>query len=352
MSTFSGVMMLPVLAGQLAGISPQISALSAPAPDVGLVTGGMAGAKSGTGLTSSSVPGGAAGVLETSHATEQAGKVIVIPRTRALGFVFSDQNIAVELWNTSDRARQLTGVSVTGPDGVSVSNSYSLPKSMPVGASYTYTVTVSASGSPVINNTVTWTYTGLTAADITLTGSRLVPFALSPDWDAGIVEHAIYYTDVMTAYDGTEQRVQLLAKAQRGFDYTMMTEGQLDVALMTALLYGWQSKIYGVPVWTELQRTTAQTTAGSSTISVDTTNMDLSAGFVMLWTDMRTWEAFQVTGYTSSSISVASPAAATWPVNSILLPVVNARLDLEQDVDYITPELATLSVRFTTEIVS
>lgn len=178
----------------------------------------------------------------------------------------------------------------------------------------------------------------------------MVPFALSPDWTYGVTEHTEYFTDIMTAYDGSEQRVQLLGSPRRGFDFTAMTESANDAALLGALLYGWQSKIYGLPVWTEMARATAQVTAGDTVINVDTAYMDLSSGFVMLWRDMHTWEAFAIDSYTSSTISIASPAAATWAASTPVMPVLNVRMDLQQDVQYLTPELATISLRFTSEI--
>lgn len=351
MTNFAGVM-TSTLYGQLAGRSADIDAMSAPAADAHIVSVPMStSARAGSGLVGVIATGAPSiATLAPTYANELRNKVIVIPGTKAMGFVFSDTTFSVELWNTSDTARMLTATSVSGPDGVTLSNSYTLPKSMPVSASYTYAVTVEAAGGPTISNTVTWTFTGLSGTDLVITGLRLVPFSLSPDWTDGIVEHTEYYTDILTAYDGTEQRVQLLGSPRRGFDFTAMTEGAKDVALLGALLYGWQSKIYGMPVWPEMSRATAQVTAGDVVIHVDTTYMDLSSGFVILWRDMHTWEAFAIDSHTSSTITVQSPAARTWPIYTHVMPVLNVRLDLQQDVEYLTPEIATIGVRFTAEI--
>lgn len=352
MTTFAGVSIPAVLFGPLAGRSAELDQLDAPAPELALSLGFRKGPKSGTGAVAISAPAAHAGTLAPTYASELRHKIIVVPRQKNLGFIFNDQHLTVEVWNNYPAAQTLQTITVSGPDGITVSNSYTLPASMPTSASYLFTVNALVDGGPVIQNTVTWGFMGgISGTDLTLNGIRLVPFPISPDWGQGIIEHYGYNTQLITSYDGTEQRIQLTATPARALEFTAMTETAVDVAILTALMYGWQSKVFGVPIWMDMQQAGAALAPGGTVITVDTTNMDLGSGLVMLWSNSQTWEAFAIDSSTSSSITVTSPANDAWPINSWVIPLRNGRMQLKQPVSYMTPDLAVVALNFALELI-
>lgn len=282
-------------------------------------------------------------------------RIIVIPRTKALGYVLSDQQYSVEVWNAfMSRAKMLNTVTVDGPDGVYVTDPYGTPLHYPATRSRIYTVNVQAAGGLNINNTVNFNFVGgIAGANTAVTGTRLVVFALYPNWETGIKERLAYLTEVLTGYDDTEQRMQLQANPARVLNYAVLTTEARDSALMDALLWGWQSRVYAVPVWQDIRPLDQQLNAGSQVVKVTTTDREFTVGgLILVWRDPYTWEVFNITGMAGDQIQVSSPAGNTFQVaGTWVVPLLTGRLEQVVELAHLTSAYANVDLIFIIEVV-
>ena len=87
------------------------------------------------------------------------------------------------------------------------------------------------------------------APTLSISGRRVVVFGLKPNWANGWLERLMWATDVLTARDGTEQRVGLRAKPRRSLEFSILV-GSADAALLDVLLSAWQSRVYACLLYT------------------------------------------------------------------------------------------------------
>jgi len=134
---------------------------------------------------------------------------------------------------------------------------------------------------------------GLTAL-LVVTGRRVVVFGMRPDWSQGITERLEWLTEVLEAYDGTEQRVRLRQLPRRGFEYGFLIEGR-DAQVLDHLLFAWGARIYCLPVWTDVSTLAGEAAIGSTALTVqDVANSDYHAGgLAVLWRSNTRHEAVE-----------------------------------------------------------
>jgi hypothetical protein len=274
-----------------------------------------------------------------SHDAEWLDRIHVIPRRKDLGAVLTDQEITVEVWNAfMSRAKVLTDLTIEGPAGIEVDNPYGLPTHFPASESLLYTVRVLEEGDPLIDNLVTWVFIGVPIAgtNLTLTGFRLLPFAFEPDFGgaegSGIEQLYGYLTDVITAYDGEEQRVQLRAVPVGTMALSAIFTAPQEAQEANAMLYGSQARPFGVPLWQWRTPLLSPVAIDDTTIAVDTQYIPFQPdGLVFLWRDSRTWEAQRIASIAPGLITTTLPLRKNWAVpGTWVMPMVFGRLSPDE----------------------
>lgn len=309
--------------GGLLGTAPDLGAVSSPGP-VALASRGLDGIDA-----------------PMFGWSELFGKVLVIPRSKDVGFLLSSVVWDVEVWNTDMLAsKALTNITISGAGGLQVSGGLGSAANFGPGQASIYTATLGTDGDATIATVATWNFTGETGADMTVTGTRITVFSPEIDWSDGFTETIEFKTDVMTATSGQEQRVQLRTKPRYGAAFRVVTMEAKDSAAMDALLFGWQGRMFGVPWWPDASMLTAQATPGATSLQVDTTGRASfeAGGLVMLWADQHAWEALGVLTVASGSVALSSQVAGTWPVGTIVVPMRRGRMadvvDVEDPVNW------------------
>jgi hypothetical protein len=290
-----------------------------------------------------------AGALREGFEKMLYGKIIVIPRSKNMGFVLSDQQFTAEVWNAKRQARTLSEIDVTGNSGVNVDDPFGVPLHYATGQSRLYTINVLVDGAPNIDNVIIFDFAGETGgADITLTGTRLVVFSFAPDWSDGLREKIGYLTDVITAYDDTEQRVQLRGVPSRGVAFRVLTVDGRDSAALDSLVWGWQHRVYGVPVWQDIRPLNAPISVGGQTISVSTTDREFEVGgLCLVWRDVYDWEAFTIQSLTSSQITTVAKAQKSFQTQgTYVLPMRLGRLEDVLQLAHLSSDYAEAEVSF------
>jgi hypothetical protein len=278
-------------------------------------------------------------------------KIIVTPRSKALGFVLSAAQFSVEVWNTWREAQQnLTAIVINGSGGLAVANPYGLPLIyFPLG-SRIYQAVVPIAGPAQINQDLVFTFaSAIGGADVLVTGSRITVFSIAPEWGEGISESIEYLTDVLKSYSDNEQRRALRQLARRALRFRSLTLNARDAAGMESLVWGWQNQPFGVPWWPDAQPLLSGIAAGVFVIPVDTADRQFVAGgLICVWVDEYTYEALTIVSVAAHTVTVSSPTQFAWSggPGTRVLPVFLCRLPSSVDIQRFSSEIDQVDLQF------
>lgn len=271
--------------------------------------------------------------------------VHLLPAKIALGNLLSTQIRQIEVWNAHFAPKTLSAVVGENDGGITLAAPANPPTNYGMLESRLHNVSVSLDGPPVIEASFTFQFPG-EAPTLSISGRRVVVFGLKPNWADGWLERLMWATDVLTARDGTEQRVSLRAKPRRSLEFSILV-GRDDAALLDVLLSSWQSRVYALPIWPDKAFLSAAITAGSTVIPITTTNLEYEAdGLLVIGSDSRNTEAAEVLSVASNAVTLKQRLLSNWPAGSFVVPARTARLRVTQAVSRVTDSIATARLVF------
>lgn len=271
--------------------------------------------------------------------------VHLLPANIALGNLLSTQIRQVEVWNAHFAPRTLSAVIGQNDGGVALAAPVNPPTTYGMLESRLHNVSVSLDGPPVIEAGFTFQFPD-EAPTLSISGRRVVVFGLKPNWADGWLERLMWATDVLTARDGTEQRVSLRAKPRRSLEFSILV-GRDDAALLDVLLSAWQSRVYALPIWPDKTVLTSAVAAGTTVISLTTTNLEYEAdGLLVIGRDSRNTEAAEVLSVAANAVTLKQPLLQSWPAGAFVTPARTARLRVTQAVSRVTDAIATARLVF------
>lgn len=175
-------------------------------------------------------------------------------------------------------------------------------------------------------------------------------FATEPDWARGISERIGYLTDILRAYDDTEQRIRLKSTATGAISFRAMCADAREAASIEAMLWANQASVFLVPWWQDQSPLTAAADASDTVLEVDTTDRDFVEGEgVVVWIDHLTYADAVILSLTDSTITLDGALGIDFPAGAAVVPLKIARLGDTQRVGRPNTEVAELEVDFTTE---
>lgn len=152
-------------------------------------------------------------------------------------------------------------------------------------------------------------------------------FPYPPD---AATERLEWLTDVIEAYDGTEQRTRVREAPRQFFDYRHPVQAA-EYARSSNLLRESRAAVWLVPVWAEAQ--TIGALAPTATVTMDTATTDLRVGEqVLLWESPRNWEAAVILAVGIGAITLEQPTATTF-THAQVMPVRYGRLAVDPQRD-------------------
>ena len=265
--------------------------------------------------------------------------VHLLPATIALGNLLSTQMRQVEVWNAHFGSKTLSAVVGENDGGISLAAPANPPTTYGMLESRLHNVSVSLDGPPVIEADFTFQFPA-EAPTLSISGRRVVVFGLRPNWADGWLERLMWATDVLTARDGTEQRVSLRSKPRRSLEFSILVARD-DAALLDVLLSAWQSRVYALPIWPDKTVLASMVTAGNTVIPLPTTNLEYEPdGLLVIGTDSRNTEAAEVLSVASNAVTLKQPLLQSWPTGAFVTPARTARLRVTQSVSRVTDAIA------------
>ncbi len=296
-------------------------------------------------LPVSEIPSLYAGNLVRQFEQDWYHHVHLLPAKIALGNLLSTQLRQVEVWNAHFAPKTLSAVIGENDGGISLAAPANPPTTYGMLESRLHNVSVSLDGPPVIEASYTFQFPE-EAPTLSISGRRVVVFGLKPNWADGWLERLMWATDVLTARDGTEQRVSLRAKPRRSLEFSILVSS-VDAAFLDVLLSAWQSRVYALPIWPDKAVLTAAIAAGSTVIPLTTTHLEYEAdGLLVIGIDSRNTEAAEVLSVASNAVTLKQPLLQSWPAGAFVTPARTARLRVTQAVSRVTDAIATARLVF------
>lgn len=275
-------------------------------------------------------------------------RTYVIPRRIDLGFISSDYEATLEIYN-SRREDAIAVEAISLPSGVSlvpVPPAAIPPPDVDVedqrGA--VYELTISADGEPTISGSIDITIDGV-AYSIPITGTRTQIFPHRPE--APIVEDMRWKSDVIVGYTGIKQLRALRRVPRSVFSYRLRCNGVERQSMDNQIITG-QKDPFGVPLMYCERTVTAAITAGDDTIAVSSTDFsEFEAGeTALIWQSWDVFEALQVQSFTATTITFTSTIGQDFPAGVSVFPVRPGTMDISASSSRYRCDLQDNSVTF------
>ncbi|AOH36883.1 hypothetical protein BGP89_11390 [Luteimonas sp. JM171] len=286
-------------------------------------------------------------------------RIYITPRHVALGNVLSEQAVEIEVWNAWTVPQTLLEIEEHETEALTLTAPGSPPQDPPTTLrpleDRIYLLNAATSGPSVIDASYTWNWSSGETITVTVTGARVVVWPFRPNWRHGVLERISFTTDVQVADDDTELRSSLSGDTwRRHIEFSATLSGD-QFAAADALLWGWQSQVYGLPVWWDVSRLVTPAAVGALTLACDTADREFHPGGLVILTtgDQRHGtplsEAGEIEEVLPGELVLVRPLQHDWPAGSAVCPGVLARLPDRQSVGRITAGAGELSVTFATE---
>lgn len=253
-------------------------------------------------------------------------EVYILPRTVEAGTILSVQVFTMDIYSafrTDTRLWQAYSDTSAGP-GVDFEGPIPPPDiDVPPQSGFTRSLTIQLEGPPSINGTLDFTFDLPGLLQVPITGERSVLFPFEPE--TPVIERLNFFTDVLKARSGKEQRRQLREFPRVEYEFNILSD-ENDRRLLENLIFDGQSRAYGVPIWFEATDLVDPVAVDDTVITVASTDFSdyRNGGLAVVWEDPFNFEALQISSFTATTITFASPFTKTFTTNARVMPVQTA----------------------------
>jgi hypothetical protein len=283
--------------------------------------------------------------------------VHILPRaTIDFGNVITPVEVEYEIFNAFATPVTLTSIvdnvgggitlpNLTPPATVLEGYSSFLDPSTVRGSQVRLKVRAEADGPPTFDSYLHFVFEPGNEVDLFVKGSRIS--ALTPEPEAPVIEYLEFLTDVIELPDGQEQRISLRKQPRQSFDIRFHSEDD-ERRSIQSLLFGWQARSFGLPLWHDRLYLTVAASSGVATFTVaSTANCELRVdGYAVLFKDSATFDVLKILSLTATTVTFATNSTHAYAVGDMLMPVRTARIKAPiQGIRYPT-ELETFAARF------
>jgi hypothetical protein len=246
-----------------------------------------------------------------------------------MGNLLSTQVVEFEIFSTFFEPRVLQSTSETGTEGLTLGLPFPTPIPFAEWESRDFTLTIDVDGPPTIEANYVFNFDNRSYS-MDVVGRRVVSWFVPPNWQNPIVERIEFATNVIRAYDGSEQRFALRGDAARWFWDFRFNASDRTMRVLENVAYAWGPRVWAVPIWPQGVALTEDADPGEATIYCETADLDFHVDGLAVLTTLATpevYEAIEIASITSTSITAKRELTGTWPASSTLVyPVRTARM--------------------------
>ena len=260
------------------------------------------------------------GVTFTPPQVEQAGeesralgydwfeRVHIFPKSSAFGNILSQQDVAMEVYNAYRKAdRILSGIAIP-VSGLEFVSAPSLPVTIKEQDGLQLTLRALLDGPPAFDDFIEFT-TDVRTISFAVSGTRVVIFPFPPE--VPIRETLSFLTNIIDSLNGEEQRIALRKNPRQEFEFSIFREDGADRARLENLLFEWQARSFGIPVWHEFTRLTSDIAINDTVINVQSTAYAdyRVGGIAIILKNDAVLDALEVSAITSTTLTFSTPVS-------------------------------------------
>jgi hypothetical protein len=171
-------------------------------------------------------------------------------------------------------------------------------------------------------------------------------FPIPPQWDKRVIETLSWKTNIITSYNGSEQRIGLMREPRKTIQFDITTNNQ-ETQKLDSIMMNWLARPFAIPVWQDITPLVTQATIGTSVLEIDTIGRDFVVGnSVAIFESFEDIETGEVTAVTDTEITLRLPLLATHPKGVSVYPIRIGRLPDKQSMGFLTPKVDTAKMVF------
>lgn len=173
------------------------------------------------------------------------------------------------------------------------------------------------------------------------------------NWSTPIIERLEWRTDVLLAYDGSEQRIALRQTPRRYFEFGFLVPTLLERQKLEAAISANGSQSWDLPVWTDSTPCTSAISDSDTVVYVDTVGRDFAAGgkALLLATNGNTL-IINISTLTTTQLNLSSAVVGAWSIETAVIPLRTAYLEQNQQISRFTGSAIYGVVRFLCDDIS
>jgi hypothetical protein len=250
-------------------------------------------------------------------------RITITPEFINAGNIALDQEYIITIFNAYGESKSLNSIDATDTTGITITNINDSAITFPVVIlslnTVQFKITISIDGPIVIDASYLFNFTGTVDDKILpITGIRVTLFNYM--YRPGMVETLEWSTNILKSYNGTEQRIKL-RQAPRQYIKGTVFATPSEFMKIDNLLYNWRDRLWAVPIFSEQEYSTAEITAGSFSVSVNTTNSDYYiGGIVVLYKSPTEFFISEVVAVFTTSLTLLQAPSITFPIGTIVCP--------------------------------
>jgi hypothetical protein len=264
----------------------------------------------------------------------------VIPTSINVGNIINDTSDTFIVWNAWPTAKTVSSLTASGDTSglvVSPPDGYEVPYLLAGYEDHEYTLDVSVNGASLIDVTYTFTFSSGEITDLVVTGQRIFAWTFRPDWSNPIEERMEWVTDVLTAYDGTEQRIALRSNPRRNIGYQFAIDNASDRRKFEAMLFNWGARTWLLPVWMEGSALSSGLASGESTVTLDRVDGNWQeGGYGIIWASAFSYEIVKVDTINGDEITFEAATGTEFSPGAVIYPAVTGILGDRQALNRFT----------------
>lgn len=248
-------------------------------------------------------------------------KIHVMPRELLFENVLTTQSVPMAVMNAFRHASQLwNSYTNNAGAGVTLVGMPSLPTTLSPLYNFVGSYEISTNGAPFVKSTLDFSF-AIYDISIPIELNRIVLFAVAPELP--YKERLEFLTDLVVHKRGTEQRTSLRKGPRQFFAWHVILDDGDERMRVHNMLFDWQARAFGIPMWHELTHSTAAASAGASTINVlSTAHADYRVGaLALVYQDQKVFDVLEVLSLTGTSVTFVSPLLNSYAAGVQVMPL-------------------------------
>ena len=294
------------------------------------------------------------GLLLDTHQHNFYYRMLIEPNNLALGLLTTATAQTINVWNGYDARVTIVSIESINLPGFVLTPKGGKPLPFAIEPHVTEKLELTSNGNmaAATDGEFRVKFSNGDVVVIHVTATSMVLLSMEPNWSDGYSERYEYKTDVLTAWNGSEQRRALRQKPRYSAEFTVLENGDLARATSNAIR-SWQNRMFAMPNWLCQTRTLSAVAPGSMGVNFDTKDLGFTPGeYLYILAPDGTFETLGVDVVTATGVTFKTQAAKPFPIGSQVFPVISGYMESSVSSTYVTDSVRTMTVKLKGDVLA